>query len=131
MNAYVDVGKLLSEYFELEHNAMEELYRLSKINGPDFMREQYEWQRWSTKLEERKFYRQMLERVETVDTPTQYARWIENDNGTYSCSNCKAWIPKQQFYYARYCLHCGARMCYQLDVANFGFKEENKDDTQA
>lgn len=36
--------------------------------------------------------------------------WIRNDNGTYSCSVCQAWIPEEQHYYARYCLHCGAEM---------------------
>ena len=36
--------------------------------------------------------------------------WILNDNGTYSCSLCQSWIPNEQHHYARYCLHCGARM---------------------
>lgn len=37
-------------------------------------------------------------------------KWIRNDNGTYSCSVCRSWIPEEQHYYARYCLYCGARM---------------------
>jgi len=37
-------------------------------------------------------------------------RWIMNDNGTYSCSECHSWIPNEQHYYARYCLYCGAKM---------------------
>ena len=40
----------------------------------------------------------------------KHGEWIENDNGTYSCSLCQSWIPKEQYYYARYCLHCGADM---------------------
>ena len=36
--------------------------------------------------------------------------WIRNDNGTYSCSLCQSWIPKEQRHYARYCLYCGADM---------------------
>lgn len=36
--------------------------------------------------------------------------WIKNDNGTYSCSICKSWIPEEQHFYARYCLYCGADM---------------------
>ena len=40
----------------------------------------------------------------------RYGHWNKNDNGTYSCSICQSWIPKEQHYYARYCLHCGARM---------------------
>lgn len=47
----------------------------------------------------------------TIDAePVRHGKWIENDNGTYSCSECKSWIPKEQHYYARYCLHCGAKM---------------------
>ena len=47
----------------------------------------------------------------TIDAePVRHGKWIENENGTYSCSGCKSWIPKEQHYYARYCLHCGAKM---------------------
>lgn len=42
--------------------------------------------------------------------PVVCGHWIENDNGTYTCSECQAWVPNEQHYYARYCLHCGARM---------------------
>ena len=45
----------------------------------------------------------------TVD-PVKHGHWIRNDNGTYSCSECKSWIPNEQHYYARYCLFCGAKM---------------------
>ena len=37
-------------------------------------------------------------------------KWKKNDNGTYSCSLCQSWIPSEQHYYAKYCLHCGAKM---------------------
>lgn len=37
-------------------------------------------------------------------------KWIQNDNGTYSCSLCHSWIPEEQYYYANYCLYCGADM---------------------
>ena len=40
----------------------------------------------------------------------KHGEWIKNDNGTYSCSLCQSWIPKEQHYYAQYCLHCGADM---------------------
>ena len=47
----------------------------------------------------------------TVDAePVRHGHWIKNDNGTYSCSECQSWIPNEQHYYARYCLHCGAKM---------------------
>ena len=44
--------------------------------------------------------------VETQKT----GKWIRNDNGTYSCCVCQSWIPEEQHGYARYCLHCGAKM---------------------
>ena len=37
-------------------------------------------------------------------------KWIQNDNGTYSCNVCQSWIPEEQYHYARFCLHCGADM---------------------
>ena len=37
-------------------------------------------------------------------------KWIKNDNGTYSCSLCHSWIPEEQYYYAQFCLYCGADM---------------------
>ena len=40
----------------------------------------------------------------------RHGRWRQNDNGTWSCSECSSWIPDEQHYYARFCLHCGARM---------------------
>lgn len=44
------------------------------------------------------------------DIKEKTGRWIPNDNGTYSCSLCQSWIPNEQHHYARYCLHCGAKM---------------------
>ena len=49
-----------------------------------------------------------------ADVPTieerKKGKWIKNDNGTYSCSLCQSWIPKEQYHYARFCLYCGADM---------------------
>jgi len=42
--------------------------------------------------------------------PVRHGKWVRNDNRTYSCSECKSWIPNEQHYYARYCLFCGAKM---------------------
>ncbi len=42
--------------------------------------------------------------------PVVHAKWIKNDNGTWSCGRCYSWIPNEQHYYARYCLYCGAKM---------------------
>ena len=49
-----------------------------------------------------------INNLPSTDRPTGH--WIENDNGTFSCSNCQSWIPKEQHHYARHCLYCGARM---------------------
>ena len=62
-----------------------------------------------------------LEKTEeiTFKTPSEkevsfrkikHGKWIKNDNNTYSCSVCNSWIPNEQYYYARYCLYCGADM---------------------
>ena len=52
-----------------------------------------------------------IDEIATVDAePVKHGHWIRNDNGTYSCSECKSWIPNEQHYYARYCLFCGAKM---------------------
>lgn len=57
------------------------------------------------------FYKDDVDNAPTVDAePVRHGHWIENDNGTYSCSECDSWIPNEQHYYARYCLHCGAKM---------------------
>ena len=45
--------------------------------------------------------------------PSTYPRkgkWIQNDNGTWSCNQCNSWIPDEQHYYANWCLYCGADM---------------------
>ena len=42
--------------------------------------------------------------------PERTGRWIQNDNGTWSCNRCSSWIPDEQHYYANWCLFCGARM---------------------
>ncbi len=42
-------------------------------------------------------------------------KWIRNANGTYSCSLCQSWIPNEQWYYANYCLFCGADMREEKD----------------
>lgn len=44
------------------------------------------------------------------DLSQKTGKWIENDNGTWSCNRCLSWIPNEQHYYANFCLYCGARM---------------------
>lgn len=41
-------------------------------------------------------------------------RWIDNKNGTWSCSRCQSWIPDEQHHYARYCVYCGADMRMEM-----------------
>ena len=39
------------------------------------------------------------------------ARWIDNHNGTISCSYCNTWVYKDNRYsYMRYCPYCGKKM---------------------
>lgn len=40
----------------------------------------------------------------------KHGKWVKNDNGTYSCSECYSWIPNEQHDYAKYCLCCGVKM---------------------
>lgn len=51
-----------------------------------------------------------LKRMSPVTPRRKMGKWIQNDNGTYSCSLCHSWIPEEQHYYAQYCLYCGADM---------------------
>lgn len=46
----------------------------------------------------------------SIEPERKMGRWIRNDNGTWSCNRCHAWIPDEQHYYARYCLRCGVYM---------------------
>lgn len=48
--------------------------------------------------------------IKALQSAERKGKWIRNDNGTYSCSFCQSWIPEEQYYYARFCLHCGASM---------------------
>ena len=58
--------------------------------------------------------RKAASRIDTIPAadvvPVVHAEWKENDNETWSCSRCHSWIPDEQYDYARYCLHCGAKM---------------------
>lgn len=51
-----------------------------------------------------------LKKLPPAQPERKTGKWIRNDNDTYSCSVCQSWIRKEQRYYARYCLYCGARM---------------------
>lgn len=51
-----------------------------------------------------------VEMAPTIELERKKGKWIENDNGTFSCNLCHSWIPKEQHYYADFCLYCGADM---------------------
>ena len=51
-----------------------------------------------------------MDKMPTIEPKRDKGEWIRNDNGTYSCSLCQSWVPKEQYCYARYCLYCGADM---------------------
>lgn len=46
----------------------------------------------------------------TIEPERKRGRWVKNDNNTYSCNKCQSWIPEEQYYYANFCLYCGADM---------------------
>lgn len=55
---------------------------------------------------------QAIDQMPTIspDEARGVGKWVQNDNGTWSCSECHSWIPDEQHYYARFCLFCGAKM---------------------
>lgn len=56
-----------------------------------------------------------IKKLPSAQPERKKGEWIRNDNGTYSCSVCQSWIPKEQHNYARYCLYCGADMRGEQD----------------
>lgn len=56
-----------------------------------------------------------LKKLPSAQPEREKGTWIQNDNGTYSCSLCQSWIPEEQYYYARFCLYCGADMRGEYD----------------
>ena len=38
------------------------------------------------------------------------AHWIDNHDGTISCSHCNTWFHKDDRYSLRYCTYCGCFM---------------------
>ena len=55
------------------------------------------------------YFAKQIDAMPTIE-PERRGKWIQNDNGTWSCDQCKSWIPDEQHYYANYCLYCGADM---------------------
>lgn len=51
-----------------------------------------------------------IEDLPSAQPERKKGKWIQNDNGTYSCSLCHSWIPEEQYYYAQFCLYCGTDM---------------------
>ena len=49
----------------------------------------------------------IIDQLESVNRE----HWIDNNNGTISCSYCYTWFYKDDRYsYMRYCPYCGAEM---------------------
>ena len=54
----------------------------------------------------------IVDALETVNN----AHWIDNHNGTISCSNCHTWFNKDDRYsYMRYCPYCNIKMAESED----------------
>ena len=42
---------------------------------------------------------------------TELAHWIDNHNGTISCSHCNTWFNKDdRYFYMRHCPYCNVKM---------------------
>jgi len=67
----------------------------------------YENQFWVEGMEDAG---RIISDLPSAEPERKKGKWIRNDNGTFSCDQCNSWIPNEQHYYARYCLHCGAEM---------------------
>ncbi len=75
-------------------------------------------------------FRSMVHAAPTIDAvPVVHGEWIKNENGTWTCNHCQSWIPNEQHYYARFCLHCGAMMdspcadCQEFDCYGCEYKK--------
>jgi hypothetical protein len=93
------VGELINKYEAIE----------AIINKPAWHNSEESWYHGSD-------IRQALKELPPAQPERKKGEWIRNDNGTYSCSICKSWIPEEQHHYARYCLYCGADMGGSLNV---------------
>ena len=86
---------------------------LDRIIGYDFQHCPDNMEDWATELKHAVIC-DLKDAVETLPAadvaPVVHAEWIKNDNETWSCGRCHSWIPDEQYDYARYCLHCGAKM---------------------
>lgn len=52
-------------------------------------------------------YTEIVDALEVVN----HAHWIDNHNGTISCSNCHTWFNKDNRYsYMRYCPYCNIKI---------------------
>ncbi len=56
-------------------------------------------------------YRSEVAKVLANGTPQETGHWIDNRNGTISCSNCHTWFHKDDRYpYMLNCPYCDAKM---------------------
>ena len=62
-----------------------------------------------TGVEAQGVFKSDIDKMPTIEE-RKTGKWIKHDYGTWACSVCQSWIPNEQHYYARFCLHCGAKM---------------------
>ena len=49
--------------------------------------------------------------ADDAESEIDYAHWIDNNNGTISCSYCHTWFNKDDRYsYMHYCPYCNVKM---------------------
>ena len=92
------------------------------IKHAEEVAEEKEEQAWEAQLQEEyrtckdcaKEHRQLaewLKELKQLRKQTKTGHWIDNFNGTISCSCCHTWFHNDDRYsYIHYCPNCGARM---------------------
>ena len=82
-----------------------------------FLKENYENLGKSDAEEFEKDFKEIVELAdkaleqEPCKVGTELAHWIDNHNGTISCSHCNTWFHKDDRYsYMRYCPYCTVKM---------------------
>ena len=99
----IDADALYAKAAKLEKEAREDLLKC------DFNKDHETWRKLNEILLERTAFKYDIADAPTIEE-RKTGKWIKHDNGTWSCSVCQSWIPNEQHYYARFCIHCGAKM---------------------
>ena len=69
------------------------------------------WAKYKCEEPHGKIYEEHKLILELLEQEPKTGHWIDNNNGTISCSYCHTWFNKDDRYsYMYYCPNCGAKM---------------------